>query len=571
MLRLGWANFPLTTPDSAASEAKRVELVLARARTFLGACCLIAVYVDPSYPLQYSALATGFVAGYLVCSVGSLFLLHFGRTHVSARLQVIIHGIDLVWAIAITLVSAGPSSLFFLFFIFVLLAAAYRWGLQNVLITTAITIAALGAEALIVNTPEVAGEFETNRLIVRFGYLGLVGVLAGYLSEHEKIHRAQILAVTTLLQKAQNERTLRATMKAVLGEVLRLFSAKQALLAIEEKANGTAYLWRLSLEGDIDCYELDRVERANYFWEGVQGPIFASRTDLAVGRPAPRTGALTPGFFQQHDFKSLATVPISFNTDEWTGRLFVMDPAFDMNREMLDFLVTTFAQVAPAVYNVYLFRRLRSRIGGIERARLAHELHDGVIQSLVAAEMRLEVMRRQSRGDLAQNGDLTRIQEIVRGEVGKLRSLMDQLRPTELNPRELPGFLTELVEKFRAETGIATHLLCDDQDLAIPPTVAREIAQIMQEALVNVRKHAEAKKVLVRFGLENDVWKLVIQDDGQGFGFSGRLSEEEVNRGWQAPLIIRERVARTGGRLEVESTPGVGARLEITIPKASRA
>ena len=128
-----------------------------------------------------------------------------------------------------------------------------------------------------------------------------------------------------------------------------------------------------------------------------------------------------------------------------------------------------------------------------------------------------------------------------------------------------------LVERFRNETGIAATLLCDEQDPLLPGAIAREVAQITQEALVNVRKHAVAKNVLVRFGLEAGYWKLVIHDDGKGFAFTGTLSENDVEKGWQAPLIIRERVRRAGGQLVIQSEPQLGARLEITIPRRSHA
>ena len=544
-IRVLGKRYQLTASSSADADAHRVELVLGRARTFLSACSLIAIYIDPTSPAQFSALAFGLVLAYLVGSVINVVLLEVGRVRVSNQLQVITHGIDLIWALAITLISTGPSSPFFVYFIFVLLAAAYRWGLRGTVITTVIGIAALAAEALTLYARDTVGEFETNRLIVRVGYLAMVGALAGYLSEHDKVQRAQTLTAANLLERAQSQRTLRATMNAVLRELAQAFSARQVLLAVEENATGNAYLWVLSASSaNVDRLEIPVTAKAEYF-----------------------SIADKPGFLRAYDFASVVAVPVNF-MDQWVGRLFLLDPGFDpADKRVLDFLTATFAEVAPAIHNVYLYRRLRSRIGAMERSRLAHELHDGVIQSLVAAEMQLDVLRRQSSGDSLRQQDLGRIQDIVRVEVEKLRKLMNQLRPADMDPRELPGFLAELVERFRSETGIATRFFCDELDFPLRTTVAREIAQITQEALVNVRKHAAAKNVLVQFGSEAGTWKLIIHDDGQGFGFSGILSGSDIEKGWQAPLIIRERVRRAGGRLSIESGPNFGSRLEITIPK----
>ena len=93
------------------------------------------------------------------------------------------------------------------------------------------------------------------------------------------------------------------------------------------------------------------------------------------------------------------------------------------------------------------------------------------------------------------------------------------------------------------------------------------MARIIQEALVNVRKHSQARSVLVRFAAEDGLWKLVIEDDGRGFEFSGRLSQAELDLSRRGPLVLKERVRSIGGELAIESVPGHGARLEIALPQ----
>ena len=88
--------------------------------------------------------------------------------------------------------------------------------------------------------------------------------------------------------------------------------------------------------------------------------------------------------------------------------------------------------------------------------------------------------------------------------------------------------------------------------------------RIVAEALTNVRKHSRARKVFVHFASRNGQWNLLIEDDGEGFDFSGRLSHAELEATHRGPKVIRERVRSIGGELSVLSTPGRGARLEIT-------
>ena len=79
-----------------------------------------------------------------------------------------------------------------------------------------------------------------------------------------------------------------------------------------------------------------------------------------------------------------------------------------------------------------------------------------------------------------------------------------------------------------------------------------------------MRKHSGAHNVLVRFDYQDGCWRLVVDDDGRGFDFSGRLAQAELDAARKGPLTIKERVRSIGGELAIESSPGRGARLEIT-------
>jgi signal transduction histidine kinase len=88
---------------------------------------------------------------------------------------------------------------------------------------------------------------------------------------------------------------------------------------------------------------------------------------------------------------------------------------------------------------------------------------------------------------------------------------------------------------------------------------------MVQEGLVNIRKHSGARSALVRFGAQGGLWKLVIDDDGHGFQFAGRFTLTELDEFRWGPTVIKERVRAIGGDMVIESTPGHGSRLEITI------
>jgi signal transduction histidine kinase len=297
---------------------------------------------------------------------------------------------------------------------------------------------------------------------------------------------------------------------------------------------------------------------------------------LGLDREGGKVRDLTPEFLgplaKKYDFQSLMTVSFVFGR-EWSGRIILLDPSLTGDtEEELRFLEELVRQVGPAVYNVLLLRRLRLRAGALERARFARELHDGAVQSLIAVEMQVDVLRRQSPGKPGLvTEELGRIQGLLREEVLKLRELMQQMKTLDVDSKKLLGLLSDTVERFQRETGISARFLSDLDELNMPQPVCRELARIVQEALVNVRKHSRARQVLVRLGSRNGAWHVLIEDDGCGFPFAGRLAQAELDVLGKGPMVIKERVRLIEGELTVESNPGHGSRLEITVPQRREA
>jgi two-component system sensor histidine kinase DegS len=233
----------------------------------------------------------------------------------------------------------------------------------------------------------------------------------------------------------------------------------------------------------------------------------------------------------------------------------------------LHFLEALTEHITPALTNVFLLRRLRSRAGAVERARVARELHDGAIQALFGIEMKIEALRRRTGAASPEmDAELGDVQQLLQREVLALRELMQALRPIEIETSDqLPDVLASLVERFRRDTSVSARFVCDGGPVSLPATTALELARIVQEALVNVRKHSRARNVLVRLTNTDHTCTLVIEDDGQGFEFEGRLSARELERRRVGPAIIKERARIAGAQLAVDSSPGVGARLELTL------
>jgi signal transduction histidine kinase len=148
---------------------------------------------------------------------------------------------------------------------------------------------------------------------------------------------------------------------------------------------------------------------------------------------------------------------------------------------------------------------------------------------------------------------------------------MQQMKSLDVDSKKLLPLLNDTVERFQRETGITARFLSDLDGTEMPQQVCRELAHIVQEGLVNVRKHSKARQALVRLGSNNGKWKMVIEDDGTGFPFEGRFTQAELDSMGKGPVVIKERVRLISGELTLESNPGQGSRLEITIPQTREA
>jgi signal transduction histidine kinase len=427
-------------------------------------------------------------------------------------------------------------------------------------------------------------ELDPQQLFMSSVYLIVLGFLLGYMSENQKKVRAERAVIMRVLSSTRVEAGLTGTLQQVLGEVMNIYGASRVLSASQERHSYRVFLAEIKrgAEGEaLRWREAAPESEKAYLFDSPADAIYASRTDKGFhtvlldrdgGRLRDGSTEFLDALAQVEKFDAIVSVALVFGT-EWSGRVFLFDPEMMGGpEEELRFLQEYTQQVAPAVYNVYLMRRLRERAGALERARFARELHDGAIQSLIAVEMQLDVLRRQS-GTQAPvvNTELGRIQKLLREEVLKLRELMQAMKSFEVNADRLLGFISDTVERFRRETGIAAEFVSEVERVDLAPRVCRELARIVQESLVNVRKHSGANHVLVRLAQRAGNLQLTVEDDGKGFSFSGRRSDAELETSGKGPGVIRERVRLLEAELTIESTPGHGARLEVRIPPARKA
>ena len=586
----------------SAGEIRRTERWLATARVSLSIAAIFTVWMEPATrQTVYSPWMKWLLALYFIHGVVVMLLLRI-RPQSTPAFRLVVHGADILWPVVISMYTPVRSGPFFLFFVFVMVAAAYRWGLWETVGTAmaAVVLLWLGAFAVhagletaidarlrVVHLPSLGmtvGKLGLQQLFMSSFYLMVLGLLLGYMAENQKKVRAERAVITRVLSSTRVQAGLTATLQQIMGELLSIYGARRVVSASQEVNSDRVFLAEVKRgPNGIDALrwrEGPPQSQGIYLFESHADAVYATRSangfqSVVLDRAGNRLRDADPQFLQGlaevEPFATVASVAYVFGR-EWVGRAFLFDPQMmGEPDEELRFMQEFAQQVGPAIYNVYLVRRLREKAGEEERARLARELHDGAIQSLIGVEMQLDVLRRQS-GTQAPlvNAELGRIQKLMREEVLKLRELMQAMKSFEVNADRLVGFLSDTVERFRRETGISAEFVSELEKVELPQKVCRELARIVQESLVNVRKHAGAHNVLVRLARRSSNLLLTVEDDGQGFAFAGKLTHPELEATGKGPAVIRERVRLLAGELTIESNPGQGARLEVRIPPVQK-
>ena len=199
-----------------------------------------------------------------------------------------------------------------------------------------------------------------------------------------------------------------------------------------------------------------------------------------------------------------------------------------------------------------------------ERARLAQEVHDGPAQALSNAIFQVDFIDRVFESDprLART-ELRFLRELLRRELGDVRSFLTQLRPPVLDELGLDGAIEDAISTQAALSGIAISSMLEAPTDGLNEATQTVVLRIVQEALQNVRKHADATHVVVATRVTDTAWELEVRDDGRGFDTGAVAARGRRNFGLQ---FMRERAELVGAQLEVMSRPEAGTVVRLAIP-----
>ncbi|GIF52191.1 signal transduction histidine kinase [Asanoa ferruginea] len=214
--------------------------------------------------------------------------------------------------------------------------------------------------------------------------------------------------------------------------------------------------------------------------------------------------------------------------------------------------------------NAALQTRLLSqaRAAGVldERQRLAGEIHDVLAQGLTGIVTQLEAAEATVGRPAEWRRHVDAAKRLARDSLAEARRSVRALRPGSLDGAALPEALGDLVDGWSRLTGVPASLIVTGAADRLHPDADTTLLRAAQEALTNVGRHARANRVALTLSYLEDLVTLDIRDDGAGF------DPAAVDAGRYGLAAMRDRVARVGGTIEVESAPGEGTAIAVCLP-----
>jgi PAS domain S-box-containing protein len=411
-------------------------------------------------------------------------------------------------------------------------------------------------------------DMEVNASIVPYGGREVMGIVAHDITERKWAEESLRRSLSVLLALRQAGQILSSTLASEeiisrLLEIMRSVSNLTTAVISVVDEGGSSRIWHSAgLEA---------------LWEGARfAPEAEAARHAALANEEDRLFRVYPPGSGSTHLVGLC-LPLEIR-EQVVGVLEAYGPESLANNDTVEILHSLTSQAASALENARLYEELEDReralqdlVGKLlraqeeERRRVAYEVHDGLAQIAVAAHQRLQAFaRRHTPATEKGQQDLDRIVGLVRATVSDARRIIANLRPTILDDLGLAATISLEVDHLRDDDYQVDY----DENLGderLPDPVEIALFRSAQEALTNIRKYAHTRRVRIQLLRVGDEARLEIQDYGRGF--DPALTSTGHGPGERVGLAgMRERVGMLGGELKIDSHPGAGTSIVVTIP-----
>lgn len=532
--------------------AHRSGRVISLGRLLFAVIFLLAIWIDPSQPVHAAAETYVLLAAYVVVAA-LLTVLTWNDWWLDSKLAAPAHFVDIGVFTLLVLNTAGYTSPFFVFFVFLILSAAIRWGWRETAITAvAVTLLYLGAGLL--DERIQSGEFELQRFIIRSGHLVILSAILIWFGVNQGFSGLKLPSGEFLPEPSPGHPPLQAAAEGAMA----LTGARRALMlwhpagrhqslaiCLDESGTTTAPIER-SLVTPTQAYPL----------------LFDLRRDRALSRGPQRRlrffrASSTMGMVsaRQHGIDEGLAVPI--HTEAGEGKLLlagIKGLSID-HIELGEFLGDS---ITRHIHRHALLNAVEESATARARLSLARDLHDSIVQFLAGATFRIEAVIRALRDGAQPEHELIDLKQLMLLEQEDLRSSIGILREDKVMLPLLIADLGKLCERLTKQWDIRCTFTAEVPDVSARMRLHLDTHQLIREAVANAVRHAGAKFVEVHITTEGSDLRLDISNDGSG---GAKLKSGQ-------PWSLRERVDEANGTLMLASC-NTGTSVSITLPLGS--
>lgn len=543
--------------------------IVAVMRLILALSALLITFVDPSEPDRLVAVTYLALGLYTLYSLVLLYVLERAKA-LHPPIGRLTHWIDIAWYTLFIALSSGTSSIFFFFYFFAILVTSFRYGYRSGLRVVSVSVALFTVVGFA--TAPKGPDFELNRFLLRPIYLFVLGYMMAYWGGLE-ITLKRRLALLKDVNTLANPRFGVDRTTGWLMERVRVFYDADACVLVAEDAAGGAHLMRRA-----DRSDPERAVRAEapppevarrllafphalaVFYSHADRRLWPRTTyhayDTAAQRHTAEGRQLAAPIAADFDAASFVALPLRFHGTA-SARLYVASARPGAFAESdLEFLLQVTAHFAPVIENIRLVDRLASDAAETERQRIAHDLHDSVIQPYIGVQIGLTaISQRLEAGDADVSADIKRLITQIADVIANLRSYLHELKSPSGQESVLLHSVRRFADTFSATTGINVRIEVAG-DMRLTDRLAAEVFQMVAEGLSNIRRHTHAMRAMIRLARRENHLVLQIEDEG----------DSEPSPDAFTPRSIAERARALGGQVRVRQRDAGGSAVVVEIP-----
>jgi signal transduction histidine kinase len=558
------------------------EWIVCLLRWGLLACIVVVALLDPSHSLPPSELIP-FVAAVAIYNLVIMLLVHLRLFH--RFLPFLTLMADILAMIALLHLTGGIFSPYVLFTLFPLLVGVLRFGWQAGLLTAgvfvldAVLLTAMIWEAE--QAPELLFQLGWHVLLFPF-VVAVAGVVnervltAAKLDRQTGASRSQIRPehlqmvydlASSLSATLNYERVLEAILdisRLGFDELGMRLGESVGLVLLYDKDGQLKPASHRNLVTRED--EVRRIKGSS----GIVAEAIAS--GQAVIGEAPASDPQLRAFDSLQQARSMICVPLRAGFETYGVVLFATVKRQTYTMEHVELLTLFCNQATIALQNASLYRSLREErdkiVGKEEAARhkLARELHDGPTQDVAAIAMRLNFARLLLEKDPGRaKVELERLEDLAHRTVREIRSMLFALRPVILETEGLLAALSQYAENMREIDSLPMQIDAETYQDCLNSETQGVVFAILEEAINNARKHAQASRIWVRIAVEGDLFVAEVIDNGRGFD-TDAVAKSYSSRGSLGMVNLKERADLVGGTINIDSAPGQGACVTLLVP-----